>query len=102
MNKKSTWENSETDSLIEALLLLKNQEEAKSFLRDLLTEQEILEFGKRWKTAQMLHHNFSYSAIEKETGISSTTIARISKWLQEGMGGYQLILKRLKKDKFLN
>ena len=35
--------------------------------------------------------------IEKETGMSSTTIARINKWLTNGMGGYRLILKRIYK-----
>ncbi len=33
--------------------------------------------------------------IVSKTGLSSTTVARISKWLKKGMGGYKLMLARL-------
>jgi TrpR-related protein YerC/YecD len=60
----------------------------------LLTVEEIIEFGKRWQAAQMLNENISYERIVKKTGLSSRTVARISKWLNRGMGGYKLMLKR--------
>jgi len=88
------WENQKTNQLFRAILALKNLEEAKKFLRDLLTEEEIIEFAKRWQAAQMLNRKVSYSTIEKKTGLSSTTVARVSKWLRKGMGGYQLMLRR--------
>ena len=53
------------------------------------------EFGKRWKAAKMLNKNIPYSKIEKETGLSSTTVARVAKWLKKGMGGYRLMLRKL-------
>ncbi|MCX6791078.1 MAG: YerC/YecD family TrpR-related protein [Candidatus Gribaldobacteria bacterium] len=84
-----------TENLLKAVLALKNIKEAKKFFRDLLTEQEIIEFGKRWQAAKMLADKVSYSKIEKETGLSSTTVARISKWLNSGMGGYKLMITRL-------
>jgi len=89
------WYNKNTENLFEAVLALKNIEEAKSFFRDLLTESEIKEFSKRWQVAQMLNQGISYSIIEDETGLSSTTIARISKWLNGNIGGYKLMLNRL-------
>jgi TrpR-related protein YerC/YecD len=89
------WDNPKTEKLIEAILALKSQKEAKIFLRDLLTEKELVEFGNRWKAVQMLDEKIPYVRIEKETGLSSTTVARISKWLQNGEGGYKLMLKRL-------
>ena len=92
MNK---WNNIKTDDLISAVLALKTKDEAKRFLRDLMTEAEIAEFGNRWKAAQMLNENIPYTTIVKETGLSSTTIARVSQWLRKGMGGYQLMLARL-------
>lgn len=95
---RELWENSNTDDLLEAILLLKNRPEAKRFFRDLLTEDEIIEFGRRWKVARMLDRKVSYSAIEKTTGLSSKTIARISRWLERGMGGYKLVLARLHHD----
>ncbi len=89
------WDNPTTKDLLKAILALKNINEAKKFFRDLLTEQEIIEFGKRWQTARMLNKKITYSVIEKQTGLSSTTIARVSKWLNKGMGGYKSILQRL-------
>lgn len=94
MNK---WNNKKTEDLFKAILSLKNITEAKKFFRDLLTEPEIIEFGRRWQAARMLAKNIPYSAIEKKTGLSSTTIARISLWLNKGRGGYKLMLKRLAK-----
>ena len=89
------WNDPEIDKLLEAFLSLESKQEAKAFLRDLLTDSEISEFSKRWQVARLLTAGSSYTAIEKETGLSSTTIARISKWLQEGEGGYRLMLDKL-------
>ena len=89
------WYNQKTRNLFTAILALENQSEAKKFFRDLLTEPEIIEFSNRWQAAQMLNKNISYAKITKNTGLSSTTVARISKWLNRGLGGYKLILKRL-------
>ena len=89
----------EAKNLYKAVLTLKNEEECKRFLRDLLTEAEIKEFTNRWKVAHMLDKKVPYEKIEKETGMSSTTIARVNKWLINGKGGYRLILRRLKNEK---
>jgi len=83
------------NNLVSALLLLKNGPEAKKFLRDLLTEEEIIEFGKRWQAARMLQRQIPYTQIIKATGLSSTTVARVAKWLKRGAGGYRLVLSRL-------
>ena len=82
--------------LLKAFLYLKNENEAWKFLRDLLTEAEIKEFANRWKVARMLNKKISYEKIAKETGMSSTTIARVNKWLVNGKGGYKLMLNRLR------
>lgn len=93
----NNWDNQNTKELLEAILTLNNIDEAKKFFRDLLTKSELIEFGNRWKAVQMLNNNETYIKIEKETGLSSTTIARISKWLKHGMGGYNLMIKKLNK-----
>jgi len=90
------WDNKKSEELFRAILKLENIGEAKKFLRDLLTEKEIIEFANRWRAAQMLAAKIPYTVIEKETGLSSTTVARISKWLNRGKGGYKLMLKRTK------
>lgn len=87
--------SSDSRQLYKALMSLENEEECKKFLRDLLTEAEIKEFVNRWKVARMLDAKVPYRTIEKQTGMSSTTIARISKWLTKGMGGYKLAIEKL-------
>lgn len=91
----SKWQNEQTDELFRAILALENLEEARKFFRDLLTEPEILEVANRWRVARLLAQGVPYSEIEKKTGMSSTTIARISNWLTNGMNGYKLMLSRM-------
>mgnify|MGYP001563186618 FL=1 len=88
-------DNSKTEDLLNTILALKDLKEAKRFLRDLLTPAELDEFGNRWLAARQLYDGESYNEIQKATGLSTTTIARISKWLKRGKGGYKLMLKRL-------
>lgn len=88
------WDNTNTDALAQAILCLRDKQEAKSFLRDLLTEKEIIEFGNRWQVAKLLSSNTPYSQIEKQTSMSSTTIARVNKFLTNGMNGYRLVISR--------
>lgn len=89
------WDNQKTKDLIEIVLALESEKEAKMFFRDLMTEKELLEFGNRWKAVQMLSGKASYPEIQDETGLSTRTIARISKWLKNGKGGYKLALNKL-------
>lgn len=89
------WNKAENKRLIEAILSLDSVDQAQRFLRDLMTEGELKEFAKRFKTAEMLTNKAPYTTIEKETGFSSTTVARVSKWLNSGMGGYKAIIKNL-------
>jgi TrpR-related protein YerC/YecD len=84
-----------TNDLLQALLLLEDPKEAQMFLRDLLTEKELTEFGKRWKAARLLSEQVPYSRIVAQTGLSTATVARISRWLSKGTGGYQLMLDRI-------
>ncbi len=82
------------EAMYRAVLTLETLEEAKSFFRDLLTETEIREFAERWKTARMLASGIPYTEIIKQTGLSSTTVARVARWVKSGTGGYRLALRR--------
>ncbi|MBI3787779.1 MAG: helix-turn-helix domain-containing protein [Ignavibacteriales bacterium] len=83
------------DELYSVICQLESVEECKKFFRDLLTETEIKEFAERWRVARMLSQGVPYTTIEKETGMSSRTIARVHKWLKQGKGGYTMMLRRL-------
>jgi len=97
----SNKDNKRIGELMRAIMVLKTSSEARRFFRDLLTEKELIEFGNRWKAARMLAEKISYTKIEKETGLSSTTVARVSKWLNSGKNGYKLILNRINHHKHL-
>ena len=89
------WKGTENRRLIQSILALRTDDETKRFLRDLMTEKEIKEFAKRLKAAEMLTEKVPYSVIEKETGLSSTTVARVAKWLNGKGGGYRTIISKL-------
>lgn len=91
----SKQDNKKTENLMKAILALQDTKEAKKFFRDLMTEQEIVEFGNRWQAAQMLYNGVSYTEIEKAIGLSSRTIARVAKWLNKGKGGYKLMIQKI-------
>lgn len=87
-----------TKNLYKTLLALESMDEANQFLGDLLTENEISEFSDRLEVARLLSAHVTYAEIERRTGVSQPTIARISKWLKKGNGGYGLMLKRMAAD----
>ena len=87
------------DSLYRAVLCLRTAPEAKRFFRDLLTQTEIEEFAERWKVARLLAGGVPYTRIVEETGLSSTTVARVSHWVKKGTGGYRIALERMGKGR---
>lgn len=70
-----------SEEITTVLSKIDDKNEIFSFLRDLLSEKEILEFSRRFEVAKMLEEKISYREIEEKTKMSSTTIARISKFL---------------------
>lgn len=78
------------------LSLENDQDKVFSFLRDLLSEKEIIEFSKRFEVAKMLQDKVPYTKIEEKTGMSSTTIARVSKFLFWENNWYFQAIKKLK------
>ena len=95
---QNTQEQRETD-LLDIIIALESMREARNFLYDLLTPEEIVEFAKRWKAAKMLDDKMPYSYIESHLGLSSTTIARVSKCLKGRGGGYRTMIPRRPKNK---
>ncbi|MCM2343558.1 MAG: YerC/YecD family TrpR-related protein [Alphaproteobacteria bacterium] len=84
--------------LCEALLLLKNTDECRSFLTDLCSPAEIKALSERWVIARLLDRgDASYRDISAATGASTTTVGRVARFLEkEPYHGYRLILDRLK------
>lgn len=92
---KTLFTQPDVSRLVDSLLCLSSRAEAGAYLRDLLTEDEIKEFSRRLTAAALLQTKTPYTTITQQTGLSSTTIARISKWLNGSLGGYRTVLERL-------
>lgn len=95
----SKTHNKDVDALFDAILSLKSREECYSFFTDALTVKEVLDIAQRLKAAKMLKNGSSYIEVCKETGMSTATISRVSKALEKGEGGYELVIKRTEKNK---
>ena len=89
--------NSEVDVLFDAILSLKSREECYKFFEDALTTREILDIAQRLKAAEMLKNGKSYTEVCQATGMSTATISRVSKALESGAGGYDIVMKRIGK-----
>ncbi|WP_027085837.1 YerC/YecD family TrpR-related protein [Cohnella panacarvi] len=83
------------DQLFEAILTLKDVEEAYVFFDDLCTVNEIQSLSQRLEVARMLGKGHTYNQIESETGASTATISRVKRCLNYGNDGYKMTLERL-------
>lgn len=87
--------NKKTDNLFAVILSLKSINEAECFFRDLCTIEEIREMADRWEIAQLINDKLPYRDIAAKLKTSTTTVSRVASWLNDGRGGYRLILDRL-------
>lgn len=84
-------------TLAEALTILESSNEAKRFLKDLLTIDELEEFEKRWAIAQLLWSTeLTYREIAEKLSTSTTTVSRVARFLEkEPYHGYKAVLSKL-------
>ena len=82
------------NELYAAFLKLETREEAEKFLADLCTIKEIEAMCQRLKAAKMLLAGKTYNEIVEETEISSATLARVSRCVRYGDGGYKRVIEK--------
>jgi len=89
-----------TDQLCEALLTASNRGEMRRLLLDLCTPAEIRTLAERWHVARLLDGtDLSYREIHDRTGVSTTTIVRVGRFLrQEPNQGYRRAIDALGGD----
>ena len=87
----------EVDTLFDAILSLKTREECYKFFEDALTTREIFDIAQRLRAAEMLKAGKSYTEVGSVTGMSTATISRVSKALESGAGGYEIVMERIGK-----
>lgn len=83
------------NELSDALSRIDKADAMRSVLIDLCTPAELRALSERWRVAQMLSQGEkSYRDISAETGVSTTTIGRVARFLKdEPHGGYRLLLE---------
>ena len=82
-------------TLYRALAELTDPKDVEELLIDLCTTTEVDELANRLAVAQLLSAGNSYTTIQKTTGASAATIARVSRFLSEGAGGYAKVLAKI-------
>jgi len=91
----SIWEMETTQQFARVLARIDDGPTIQNFLRDVMTEKEIIEVSSRLEAARMLEQGKKYTEIIERTKLSSRTVARISDWIQNGCGGYKAALALL-------
>ena len=79
------------------ILKLESIEECEMFFDDLCTINELEAMLQRIKAAKMLLENKTFQEVTAETKISSATLARVSKCIKYGDGGYKDIINKKEK-----
>ena len=82
------------NDLFNAILCIKTPSECKSFFYDLCTPAELEGLIDRWRVAQMLVRKTPYRKIAEETKVSTATIVRVARFLNNGFDGYKTIMQR--------
>ncbi|OIO52695.1 hypothetical protein COY93_03805 [Candidatus Uhrbacteria bacterium CG_4_10_14_0_8_um_filter_58_22] len=82
-----------TDALFETVLRLKTVADAEVFFRDLCTVSEIKDMRDRWEMARLIADGVSYREISLKLKVSTATVCRVASWLNNGTGGYKLMMK---------
>ncbi|MBO4365891.1 MAG: TrpR YerC/YecD [Eggerthellaceae bacterium] len=88
----------DVDALLRVFATLDDEDTLYALLEDMLTIREIRECSQRLAVARLLDEGRSYNQIAESTGASATTIARVSKCLSYGAGGYRAALDALASD----
>jgi len=92
--------NDNRERLIRALAQIETEALMGAFLDDLCTPQEVAAMAERLEIARLLRYeHLSYRDISHRTGASTTTVARVARFLkQENNGGYDRVLENINKS----
>lgn len=95
----ANWYRDEVREFFDAVMTLETREECFAFFSDICTVTEIQSISQRLQVAKLLRQGLSYNAITAKTSVSAATISRVSRCLEYGEGGYDLVLNRLDSQK---
>jgi len=80
--------------LYEILNTLKDVDEVKLFVKDILTKSELRMLKRRWHIANLLAQGLDMRSIAQKSKSSTQTVTNVKRILEEGNGGLRLALER--------
>jgi len=95
--KREQIDKAHAEDLYNAILQLRTLDEVENFFFDLCTPAELEGIVDRWRVAEMLVRKMPYRQIAAETNVSTATIVRVARFLNNGNDGYRTIMRRLGK-----
>lgn len=85
--------------LYEIINSLKNVQEIKLFIKDILTKSELRMLKRRWHIANLLMQGQDIRTTAYKSKTSTATVIKIKQILEEGRGGLKLAIEKSKKYK---
>mgnify|MGYP001612853127 FL=1 len=82
------------DDFLWVLQSIRNPQDVKAFYYDFFTKTERVMFAKRLAVAMMLHKQFSYEDVVYILHVSTSTINRVSEWLDKGGESTKKLLQK--------
>ena len=92
--KREQIDTTHEDDLFDAILALDSSNEERNCFYDLCTPAELEGLVDRWRVAQLLVKKVPYRKIAEETNVSTATIVRVARFLNNGFDGYKTIMQR--------
>lgn len=84
----------EVHFLYEIINNLKNVEEIKPFLKDILTSAELRMLKRRWHIASLLFEGNDVRTTAMKSKTSTQTVSKVKRILEEGHGGLKVALEK--------
>lgn len=93
--KQTTKEN--MDELFSLVAKINDASDVEKLFLDLCTFTEVEQMATRLKCAKLLKSGLTYTQVMEEADISSATLARVSRCVSHGSGGYNSVIDKYDK-----
>jgi len=88
-------ENHIFELFLETIVDIRNSDDARNFIEDLLSPTEKIMLIKRLAIAVLLTKGYTYDDIDDTLKVSRSTIMNVSIWLKHGKSGYIKVVNKI-------
>jgi TrpR-related protein YerC/YecD len=81
--------------LYEIFSILKDSNEQKKFIKDILTTTELRMLKRRWHIANLIAEGYDLRTVANLSGTSTQTVNTVKNKLEEGAGGLKVAIQRV-------